>query len=104
MKINLINVEFSNNTKSKVVFDTPEIKIVEFAIPKFHEISAHTNPSKVTLYCVKGKGKFLKNNTWIEVQEGDIIIYDNNEPHGMKADEDTIVMAMITPSPTKKLN
>ncbi|RLJ70884.1 Cupin domain-containing protein [Hydrogenivirga caldilitoris] len=89
----------SSQLKKALLVDSKEARVIVFSMPAGSEIPAHTSPARVLLYCAKGSGKFLKGEEWIEVEEGDLVPCEPLEPHGMKADKDMVVMAVIAPAP-----
>lgn len=70
-----------------------------FAFHPGQEVGAHTSPSRVFLYCARGKGAFLKGESWHRVEEGDFLAFDPGEVHAMRAEEEMVVLAFIAPCP-----
>lgn len=96
MKYNLLKVEPDDSkVKRRLSYDSNEARVMVFSIPPESQVPPHTSPSKVLLYCAKGEGEFLKGKEWIKVQEGDLVVCEPLEPHGMKAQKYMIVVAII---------
>lgn len=70
-----------------------------FALRPGQEVEAHTSPSRVFLYCARGKGAFLRGESWQPVREGDFAAFDPGEVHAMRAEEEMVVLALIAPCP-----
>ncbi|SNZ16436.1 cupin domain-containing protein [Hydrogenobacter hydrogenophilus] len=100
MKNNLLKVQPNGSRLRHVLaYDSKEARVVVFSMPSGSEVPPHNSPSRVLLYCAKGEGKFLKGKDWIDVEEGDLVACEPLEPHGMKAQKDMIVIAIIAPAP-----
>jgi quercetin dioxygenase-like cupin family protein len=96
MKDNLLKVEFDNSkVKRRLSYDSKEARIMVFSMPSESQVPPHISPSKILLYCARGEGEFLKGKEWIKVEEGDLVVCEPLEPHGMKAQKDMIVVAVI---------
>ncbi len=98
MKKNVLKESFDPfKTKGDLLHDSKEARIITFYMPKGNEVPAHKSTSRVFLYCAKGKGSFLRGEEWIDVEEGDLIPYEPLELHGMRSEDDMIVLAIISP-------
>jgi quercetin dioxygenase-like cupin family protein len=51
------------------------------------------------LHIIQGKGVFLTGRGEQPAQAGDFVITEPDEPHGLKAAEKTVMMAVIAPRP-----
>jgi len=51
------------------------------------------------LHIVQGKGAFLTGSGEMAAHAGTFVITEPNEPHGLKAAEKTVLLAVIAPRP-----
>ena len=92
--------EFSpDRPVSKLLYDSGAVRIVVFGLKAGQEIPPHTAPSRVVLHIIQGKGVFLTGSGEQPAQAGDFVITEPDEPHGLKAVEKTVMMAVIAPRP-----
>lgn len=83
-----------------VVHDSPDARVVLFRIEPGQAVPPHTSPSTVLLNVVSGSGIVSGADGEREVRAGDIVAYAPNEPHGMRATSERLVLAaVIAPRP-----
>ena len=83
-----------------MLHDSPDARLVMFRIEPGQEVAAHTSPSTVLLVGVEGRGTVSGADGAEEFGVGDVVAYEPNEIHAMKAAaERFVVMAVITPRP-----
>jgi len=93
-------VEFSpERPVSKLLYDSDAMRVVVFGLLPGQEIPPHTAPSRVVLHMVQGKGAFLTGGGERPGHAGDFVITEPEEPHGLKAEEKTVLLAVIAPRP-----
>jgi len=96
----LKEAEFSpERPVSKLLYDSDAMRVVVFGLLPGQEIPPHTAPSRVVLHMVQGKGVFLTGSGERPARAGGFVITEPNEPHGLKADEKTVLLAVIAPRP-----
>jgi len=96
----LKEVEFSpDRPVSKLLYDSDAMRVVLFGLLPGQEIPPHTAPSRVVLHMVEGKGAFLAGSGEQPANAGALLITEPNEPHGLKAVEKTVLLAVIAPRP-----
>jgi len=96
----LKEVEFSpDRPVSKLLYDSDAMRVVVFGLLPGQEIPPHTAPSRVVLHMVEGKGAFLAGSGEQPANAGALLITEPNEPHGLKAVEKTVLLAVIAPRP-----
>jgi len=96
----LKEAEFSpSRIVSKLLYDSDAMRIVVFGLLPGQEIPPHTAPSRVVLHMVQGKGAFLTGSGEQPAHTGAFVITEPNEPHGLKAVEKTVLLAVIAPRP-----
>ena len=87
-----------------VVYDTPDARMVVFRIAPGQAVAPHRNVSTVTLTVLAGSGIVTGGDREQDVAEGDVVAYEPNEMHGMRAvDRELILLAMITPRPGSRV-
>jgi len=96
----LKEAEFSpERPVSKLLYDSEAVRVVVFGLLPGQEIPPHTVTSRVVLHMVRGKGAFLTGSGEQPAHDGAFVITEPNEPHGLKADEKTVLLAVIAPRP-----
>jgi quercetin dioxygenase-like cupin family protein len=98
-KIDLKNsIEFSKEKYiSKILFDSDKVRMVLFCLEKGQEVPAHTVESQVVMVVLTGKGSFIVGNKTHAAKQDSVVICENMEAHGIKADEQMVVLASIIP-------
>jgi quercetin dioxygenase-like cupin family protein len=85
---------------SAILHDSPDARLVVFRIAAGQEIPAHRSPSTVLLTVLEGRGVFTGSDGERAVRTGDLVAYEPEELHGMRAVDETLaVLATITPGP-----
>ncbi|MEO5814056.1 MAG: cupin domain-containing protein [Gemmatimonadaceae bacterium] len=83
-----------------LVHDSVDARVVIFRIGPGQAVPVHTSTSTVLLMIVSGAGSVMGPGGDRSVKSGDIVAYDAQEPHGMRAGlEELIVAAVIAPRP-----
>jgi quercetin dioxygenase-like cupin family protein len=83
-----------------IVHDAPGGRVVVFRIEAGQQVAPHTSRSTVILSIVAGSGVVSGNDGERTVRAGDLIAYEPNERHGMRAvDEPLVLLAIIAPRP-----
>src|SRR5512144_2228702 len=96
----LKEAEFSpSRPVSKLLYDSDAMRVVVFGLLPGQEIPPHTAPSRVVLHMVQGKGVFLTGSGERPAYAGGFVIIEPNEPHGLKANEKSVLLAVIAPRP-----
>lgn len=83
-----------------IAHDCEDARSVVFRITPGQEVAAHTSPSSVALVVLDGMGTVTGATGERIVSRGDLITYEPNEPHAMRAMSGPLVLlALITPRP-----
>lgn len=86
-----------------VVHDSPDARVVMFRIEAGQQVAVHTNASTVLLTIVSGSGVVSGADGDRPVKTGDMVAYAPNEPHGMRAPSERLVIAaVIAPRPSAR--
>jgi quercetin dioxygenase-like cupin family protein len=83
-----------------VVHDTPDARLVVFRIAPGQAVAPHRNASTVLLTVLSGRGFVSGEEGEVPVGAGEVIAYEPNELHGMRAGDDELtLLATIAPRP-----
>jgi quercetin dioxygenase-like cupin family protein len=97
----------SNNPSrpaTAVLLDTPDARLIVFRILPGQAVPPHQSPSSVLLTVLEGKGMLIAPDGVHACVQGDMIAYEPNEIHGMRAtDTEMHILAMITPRPGERV-
>jgi quercetin dioxygenase-like cupin family protein len=86
-----------------LIHDTADARVVLFRIEPGQQVPVHTSTSTVILMIISGAGVVAGATGDRDVRAGDIIAYDVEEPHGMRAkDEPLVLAAVIAPRPAAR--
>lgn len=84
-----------------LVHEAADARVVLFRIEPEQEVPVHTSASTVLLIVVSGAGTVMGAGGEHPVHAGDIIAYDVEEPHGMRAgSQPLVIVAVIAPRPS----
>lgn len=101
MKIININEKvgfLSHDVKKQLLHDSDPARYVLFCLEPGQTIESHTSSSTVTIIVLDGKGKWLGSRE-TDFKKGDVCFYEPEEPHGFRAQERTVLLAVIAPAP-----
>jgi quercetin dioxygenase-like cupin family protein len=85
---------------TSLVHDSADARVVLFRLDPGQEVPVHTSGSTVLLVVLGGNGTVSGADGDHRVKPGDIVAYDEREPHGMRAETDQLVIAaVIAPRP-----
>jgi quercetin dioxygenase-like cupin family protein len=82
------------------VYDSADARLVVFRLAPSQSVAPHRNASTVMLTAIAGRALVSGDDGEREIGPGDVVVYDPNETHGMRAvDEEAVLLATITPRP-----
>lgn len=84
---------------SKLIFDSDKMRVVIFCLKAGQELSPHTAPSEVLFHCVEGQGKAIVGDDKLAISPGSLVDCPPQMPHGLIAETDLVVVAVIAPRP-----
>lgn len=84
---------------SRLLHDAPQMRVVVFGLEPGQEIPPHTVASRVLLHVLLGRGAFLTGKGEEPAYPGAFVVTEPDEPHGLKAAERTVMLAVIAPRP-----
>jgi quercetin dioxygenase-like cupin family protein len=89
---------------SALVHDSDDVRLIVFRIAPGQQVPPHHNPSTVIIQVLEGSGILSgANGAERECREGDIVVYERGEQHGMKATgEELLLLATISPRPATR--
>lgn len=83
-----------------IVHDSADARLVVFRLSPGQSVAPHRNASSVTLTVMSGSGFTNRDQDDRPVATGDVVTYEPNELHGMRAvTEELVLLATITPRP-----
>jgi quercetin dioxygenase-like cupin family protein len=86
-----------------LLHDSADARVVLFRIDPGQQVPVHTSASTVLLMIVSGSGTVVGADAERTVSAGDIVAYDPQELHGMRADgEQLVIAAVIAPRPAAR--
>ena len=88
--------------KRFLLHDSPYFRILNFNLAAGQLFPVHKHPAEgqVSIHCVSGKGFFLGDGgKEIPAQAGDILVSEINEPHGVRAAEESPMRILVTIAP-----
>lgn len=85
--------------QTKLLHDSPEMRVVVFGLEAGQEIPPHTAPVRVMMLVLQGKGAFGTGRGKKPAYPGAFVICEPNEPHSLKAEEKMVMLATISPRP-----
>jgi len=86
------------DVKKQLLHDSEQARFVLFCMEPGQTIEPHTSSSTVTIIVIEGKGKWLGEKE-MDFKKGDVCFYEPEEPHGFRAEERSVLLAVIAPSP-----
>jgi quercetin dioxygenase-like cupin family protein len=83
-----------------ILHDSPDARLVVFRLAPGQFVAPHRSTSTVILLVLRGGGQLSGESAEQAVATGDIVVYQPNELHGMRAnDEELLLLATIAPRP-----
>ena len=83
-----------------VIHDTDDLRLVVFRLAPGQSVPPHRSVSSVMLTVLEGDGTLSGDGEEKQCTAGDVVTYDPNELHGMRAGAtDFLLLATITPRP-----
>jgi quercetin dioxygenase-like cupin family protein len=93
--------EFNPKGMNKfLVHDSPHFKIINFNLGAGQTFPVHSHDleGELSITVIEGKGEFLgKDNSAMPAKQGDILISEIREPHGVRAETDMRILVTIAP-------
>lgn len=88
--------------KRFLLHDSPYFRILNFNLGAGQLFPVHKHPAEgqVSIHVVEGRGFFLGDgDAEIAAESGDVLVSDINEPHGVRAAEDSEMRILVTIAP-----
>jgi len=88
-----------------ILHDSPDVRLVVFRLAPGQAVPPHRNASTVQLEVLDGSGVLSGESGSSPIERacrpGDLVVYEPNELHGMRAagDQQLLLLATITPRP-----
>lgn len=84
---------------SRLLHDSEAMRVVTFCLLPGQLIESHVSPREVLMLVVEGRGSFLVGEEEKEARAGAMVVCAPLVPHGIKAVEKMVVVAVIAPRP-----
>jgi quercetin dioxygenase-like cupin family protein len=82
------------------VHDSADARLVVFRLAPGQAVTPHHNASTVMLTAIAGRALVSGDDGEREIAPGDVVVYEPNETHGMRAvAEEAVLLATIAPRP-----
>ena len=92
-----------NRPATALINDSADARVVLFRVERGQHVAVHTSVSTVLLLVVSGTGVVSGADGERDVRAGQLVAYDPQEPHGMRAkDEQLVIAAVIAPRPAAR--
>ena len=83
-----------------IVHDSADARLIVFRLSPGQSVAPHRSASSVTLTVISGTGLTSGADEERRVTAGDVVTYEPNEMHGMRAmDDELVLLATIAPRP-----
>ena len=89
----------SKRLVSKLLQDSERCRVALCCLETGQEVTSHTSRSEVLLYGVEGRGIISIGAEEVRLEEGSLLVCPPMVLHGIKAEERTVILAIITPRP-----
>lgn len=99
--IQVFENDFSEkNFKNFMLHDSPYFKLINFNFKAGQELPVHSHDieGQVSITVLEGRGEFVgKDDARLPANQGDVLVCDIAEPHGIRAITDMRVLVNIAP-------
>jgi len=82
-------------TKTRTLLKTNSVEVVRIVMTAGKEISEHDAPGEITVHCLEGKIAFTASGKTQELEAGQMLYLDAEEPHSVKCIEDASFLLTI---------
>ena len=83
-----------------IVHDSADVRRVLFRLAPGQAVAPHRSASTVTLTAIAGRAIASGGSEEREIAPGEVVVYEPNEMHGMRAvDDEAVLLATIAPRP-----
>ena len=82
-------------TKTRTLLKTENVEVVRMVMPAGKEISEHEAPGEIIVQCLEGKVAFTALGKTTEIESGQLMYLNAEEPHSVKCIEDTSFLLTI---------
>ncbi|MBD3673908.1 MAG: cupin domain-containing protein [Planctomycetaceae bacterium] len=81
--------------KTQTLAKTDETEIIRLVLPAGREIATHTAPGPITIHCIERQIAFSTMGNELEMHPGQLLYLNANEPHSVRAVEDSSLLLTI---------
>lgn len=100
MELDMTRVFDEGHMKKFLLHDSPWFRIINFnlAAGQVFPVHSHDTEGQLSIHVVEGEGEFLGGKeVSIPAKEGDILVSEISEPHGVRAKSDMRIVVTIAP-------
>jgi len=87
--------------RMQVLSERGDARLVGIALRAGQEIKEHRSPSRLTVQAVDGSLVFSVAGQDVYLRTGLVLQVDAGLPHHLRAETDTLLLLLMTPSPTR---
>lgn len=81
--------------KTTTLAKTADLELIRLVLPVGKELPTHKVPGEITVQCLEGRVAFTSGNKTQELVAGQMLYLTGDEPHALKAIEDTSLLVTI---------
>ena len=81
--------------RTKAIVKTDELELIRIYLPAGKELPTHKVAGPIIAHCIQGKAMFTAMGACQHVKPGQLIHLVSEEPHAVKAIEDTVILLTI---------
>ena len=82
-------------THTQAIVKTDEMELISLFLPSGKEIPTHKVPGPITAHCIQGRAELTAMGSTQCIKSGQLLHLMPEEPHAVKAIEDTIILLTI---------
>lgn len=83
------------NAQTRTLFKTKHLELVRMVIPAGKEIPEHKAPHEIIVQCLEGRIAFTALGKTTELEPGQLLYLNGDEPHSLKGIEDGSLLLTI---------
>lgn len=81
--------------RTKVIARTDRMELIRLFLPAGKELSRHQVPGPLTVHCLRGRAEFTAMGATQPLEPGQLLYLMPQEPHAVKAVEDTVILLTL---------
>ncbi|HVW01538.1 MAG TPA: cupin domain-containing protein [Planctomycetaceae bacterium] len=81
--------------RTKTLIKTAALEVIRLVIPAGKHIPTHHVPGEITVQCLEGKVAFTAGENTVDLEAGQLLYLQGNEPHALQGIDDSSVLVTI---------